>query len=141
MIRKARREDIPLIFEIFAEDIPGTWSLEALGTALSDKTMTLLVWEEDAILGALLLKTCMEETEILLIATRREARRRGIARRLLAHAIEEAEAGTQFFLEVRSQSEAAIALYSALGFTPFSIRKQYYRHPVDDAVCMKFGKI
>ncbi len=141
MIRKARIGDIPSVFAVFAEDIPGVWSLEALETALSDKTMTLLVWEEDVILGALLFQTCMEETEILLVATKREARRRGIARSLLSHALQAAEAGTQFFLEVRSQSEAAIALYSALGFTPFSVRKQYYKHPADDAVCMKFGKI
>jgi [ribosomal protein S18]-alanine N-acetyltransferase len=40
-------------------------------------------------------------------------------------------------LEVRAGSDAAIALYEALGLVVVGRRKGYYREPVDDALLMK----
>ncbi|KMO71472.1 ribosomal-protein-alanine N-acetyltransferase [Mycobacterium sp. BK558] len=60
----------------------------------------------------------------------------GIGRGMLRHLIEYADGGT-IFLEVRTDNEAAIALYESEGFTKMGIRKRYYRVSGADAYTMK----
>ncbi len=55
---------------------------------------------------------------------------------MLRHLIEYADGGT-IFLEVRTDNEAAIALYESEGFTKMGIRKRYYRVSGADAYTMK----
>lgn len=141
MIRPATEKDIPKVAAIFAESIPSPWQAEALSSALCDPHMQILVWDEEDILGAVLFSTCLDEGEILSVATKKTARRRGIARALLTHVMSHSAEITAFFLEVRSQNAAALSLYRALGFSEIAVRKRYYSAPSDDAVCMKFGKI
>lgn len=141
MIRAAFATDIPRIAAIFAESIPSPWKADALFAALSDPNMQLLVWEEGEIVAAILFSTCLDEGEILSIATKKTARRRGIARKLLSYVLSHSSEITAYFLEVRSRNLPAISLYQSLGFTEIAVRKRYYSAPCDDAVCMKFGKI
>ncbi|MBI5341350.1 MAG: ribosomal protein S18-alanine N-acetyltransferase [Mycolicibacterium rufum] len=60
----------------------------------------------------------------------------GIGRGMLRNLIEYADGGT-IFLEVRTDNEAAIALYESEGFTKMGIRKRYYRVSGADAYTMK----
>lgn len=141
MIRPASPSDIPDIAAIFAEGIPSPWKEDALFSALSDPGMHLFVWDEaNTVLAAVLFSTCLDEGEILSIATKKTARRRGIARALLSAVLSASVEITAFFLEVRSRNVAAISLYHALGFSEIAVRKRYYSNPCDDAICMKFGK-
>ncbi|KRE25326.1 ribosomal-protein-alanine acetyltransferase [Mycobacterium sp. Soil538] len=60
----------------------------------------------------------------------------GIGRAMLRRLVEYADGGT-IFLEVRTDNEAAIALYESEGFTKMGVRKRYYRVSGADAYTMK----
>src|SRR5437764_157477 len=66
------------------------------------------------------------EHEILNVAVRSSARRRGIAEALLKH---EMRKPGNFFLEVRASNLAAKALYKKLGFRELGYRFDYYENP------------
>ncbi len=142
MIRAATKEDVLKIADLFYESMPSPWKAADIEDALSSPSMVVWVFEEDAeIKGALLLQSCMDEAEILSIATAPAARRRGIGRALLSYAVREFERVADIFLEVRSKNKGAIRFYEALGFSVIGLRAAYYKNPKDDALLMKFGKI
>lgn len=79
-----------------------------------------------------------DQADILDVAVDPSFRRRGIARALMETVLEDAcKAGVEtVFLEVRASNVPAIALYTALGFTPCGKRKNYYTAPREDALLM-----
>jgi [ribosomal protein S18]-alanine N-acetyltransferase len=79
-----------------------------------------------------------ELAELESVAVSPSARRKGIGHALCQHLMDwarNAEA-THLELEVRASSEGALALYRSLGFVEQARRRQYYRHPTEDAVLM-----
>jgi ribosomal-protein-alanine N-acetyltransferase len=60
----------------------------------------------------------------------------GIGRRLLDELLGFAEGGV-VYLEVRTDNEAAIALYRSVGFEQIGLRKRYYRVSGADAYTMR----
>jgi [ribosomal protein S18]-alanine N-acetyltransferase len=60
----------------------------------------------------------------------------GIGRRMMMELLEYASGGT-VFLEVRTDNEAAIALYESLGFVSVGLRRRYYRASGADAYTMR----
>lgn len=79
-----------------------------------------------------------DEMHILNLAVAPGQRQRGIARRLVLTGIKHAYAkgAHRAFLEVRASNMFAQKLYSSLGFTGTSVRRNYYDTPVEDAVVM-----
>lgn len=63
---------------------------------------------------------------------------RGIGRRLLGELLEFADGGV-VYLEVRTDNEAAIALYRSAGFEQVGLRRRYYRVSGADAYTMRRG--
>jgi [ribosomal protein S18]-alanine N-acetyltransferase len=61
---------------------------------------------------------------------------RGIGRRLLEDLLAFADGGV-VYLEVRTDNEAAIALYRSVGFEQIGLRKRYYRVSGADAYTMR----
>ncbi len=61
---------------------------------------------------------------------------RGIGRRMLDELLRCADGGV-VYLEVRTDNEAAIALYSSAGFEQVGLRKRYYRVSGADAYTMR----
>ena len=84
-------------------------------------------------LGYALFQLLPGEVELLRVGTVPEARRRGIARALLAHALPRfAESGrAACHLEVRAGNDAARALYASLGFELAGRRRAYYTNGED----------
>jgi ribosomal-protein-alanine N-acetyltransferase len=76
------------------------------------------------------------EHEILNLAVDPAERRKGIARQLLGDAL--ARAPGAWFLEVRASNAAAIQLYESAGFHRAGRRPDYYAHPAEDAIVMRF---
>ncbi len=85
--------------------------------------------------GFVLLQYARDEAEILMIAVIPEARRTGIATRLLCDAHEAAEllGVTRVFLEVAADNTPALALYHRQQYLPVGRRKNYYPATDGDA--------
>lgn len=76
------------------------------------------------------------EYEVHTIAVDPAYQGRGIGRQMLRRLLDYADGGA-IFLEVRTDNEAAIALYESEGFTRIGLRKRYYRVSGADAYSMK----
>lgn len=94
---------------------------------------------DGAFLGFLLAWHVADEFELLDLATEPLLRRRGVASALLAELTHTAERrrARALLLEVRSSNLAARSLYEKHGFQVVHERKNYYRDPVENAVCMR----
>lgn len=81
---------------------------------------------EDA--GFALARMAFDEAELLLLATRPAARRRGVGGALLRAVLSEARgrSAVRVHLEVRAGNDA-VALYAREGFTKVGERHNYYR--------------
>jgi [ribosomal protein S18]-alanine N-acetyltransferase len=90
------------------------------------------------IAGYLIFWLVAGEMHILNLATAPASRRQGIARRLVLAGLRYGytKDARRAFLEVRASNDSARKLYSSLGFTGTSIRRDYYDDPLEDAVLM-----
>lgn len=79
--------------------------------------------------GFAIIRVAAEEAELLSIGVIEAFRRKGIASRLIAHAIDHvgARGARNLFLEVAEDNAAAQALYREHGFTRVGRRPDYYR--------------
>ena len=76
------------------------------------------------------------EVSINNIAVREAYRRKGIARALLQHMLDELSQAVSVTLEVRRSNAAAIALYESFGFERVGERRNFYSQPTEDAILM-----
>ncbi len=106
-------------------------SVSNLMVALSDNPVRTVV-------GFIVFWLVKDEMHILNLAVAPAFRRQGIARELVLAAISLADrkGAKRAFLEVRASNAVAQKLYSNLGFTGTTIRRDYYDAPVEDAVVM-----
>jgi ribosomal-protein-alanine N-acetyltransferase len=80
-------------------------------------------------------KTAPGEREILNLAVDPPARRKGVARALLAYELHHGQG--QWFLELRASNKKAINLYQTIGFHKVGIRNNYYATPPESAIVMR----
>jgi ribosomal-protein-alanine N-acetyltransferase len=80
-----------------------------------------------------------DQAEILTVGVVPDARRRGIARRLVADLLEHARSrgAGEVFLEVRVDNEPARTLYRSERFADVGLRRGYYENGRVDAVVMR----
>lgn len=111
------------------------WTVEQIASSMASQDEAYyLAYDGQELVGFLAVQTVLDEMEILQIAVRADVQRLGIASQLMA-AVKDWEG--DIFLEVRESNLAAQALYARQHFTQIGKRKDYYRHPVEDAVIMK----
>ena len=81
--------------------------------------------------GFILLRAVADEAEILTLAVRPAARRRGLGARLVQEGVVAAAArgATRLFLEAAQDNIAALALYARAGFAEAGRRPGYYARP------------
>lgn len=97
-------------------------------TAFADLLGQAGVFLEGDTDGFVLIRTVADEAEVLTLAVRPAARRKGLGARLLRAATVRAAAigATRMFLEVAEDNAPARALYGALGFEAAGRRPRYY---------------
>jgi ribosomal-protein-alanine N-acetyltransferase len=139
--RRMRESDLPRVMEIERAAFSHPWSEELVRRELSHEFSTVLLATEGAsgpILGFAVVWLVPDELHVLNVAVAPEARRRGVARAVLA----KVEAGAReqgarvAMLEVRRSNAPAIALYRALGYREVAIRPRYYAEDGEDAIVM-----
>ena len=94
---------------------------------------------DERVLGYAAATGAWEDGEILNVAVDAGARKEGIGGLLLDAAVAalREQQVARVFLEVRESNVAAIALYGSRGFSQMSIRRNYYRRPVENALVMR----
>lgn len=129
-VRAARVRDLTALAEIEAIAFPDPWNESLLAAELSHPAALVLVaqTEEGQIVAYASFRDVAGEAELFRVATTPEARRRGLARRLLAEGL--AALGRRgvalCHLEVRADNSPALELYLALGFRQVGRRARYY---------------
>ncbi len=139
-IRQAKLYDVPAMARIERDSFGSPWSAEEITKDVTaGGNVYVAVAEcggEKAGYGEI--RNIAGEAQIYNIAVAPEFRREGIGEALLRHMIARAEDdGCELVtLEVRSGNEAAMALYTKLGFREVGRRKGYYAKGGEDAVLM-----
>lgn len=120
-------EAAPRLAALHAEAFAVPWDVASFETLLGQAG----VFAIEAADGFILMRLVADEAEILTLAVRPAARRKGLGRRLVRDGAAAAAAGgaTRLFLEVADDNEAALALYGRTGFVEAGRRAGYYARP------------
>ena len=125
--QRATVAHVPAMAAIHAQAFPPreAWGEDAIALQLAMPGVFGLVHRDG---GMLLARVAADEAELLTLAVTPEARRRGVARALLADACSEARArhARALLLEVAVGNVAALALYRQAGFVEVGRRARYY---------------
>lgn len=117
--------------ECFASE---AWSRESFEYGFETEGYIFLCAEENGEITGYIAASHFIDANIDSIAVKKEARRKGLAERLIKEAFKDIKA--DIFLEVRVSNLPARSLYKKLGFKEYRIRKDYYLNPCEDAVLM-----
>ena len=129
-------EDIAQVAALEQACFSDPWPQSVLAHELENELSLWLVAKQDGeVLGYVGSQSVLDEADMMNLAVRETARRRGIAKALVCALCRKlSEKGVQSLtLEVRDSNEPAIRLYEALGFTQVGKRPNYYFHPKEDA--------
>ena len=129
----------------YENDMFGTeaWTESGYRDELADVQHRHYLVAEDADSGDLLgwggIRVVGAEADIVTVGVVPPARRRGVARQLIAAMLAEAvdRQVREVFLEVRVDNDAARALYASEGFEVLGVRRGYYENGRVDAVTMR----
>ncbi len=139
-ITPMQRRDVPQIAALEKECFSDPWSEQSVDSELDNPLSLWLVCREgERILGYVGSQTVLGETDMMNVAVSPDARRRGIAQRLIG-ALEEQlrrQGSHSLSLEVRPSNTAAVSLYRKMGFTQVGRRPNYYRHPKEDGLILR----
>ena len=92
-----------------------------------------VVWAQDRIVGFI----AVTPDSISQLYLAEEAQGQGIGRGMMDVLLEFAGPDAAVYLEVRTDNEPAINLYTSLGFVTVGLRKRYYRASGADAYTMR----
>ena len=140
-IQLATMRDVPQVAAIEISAFADPWSARAFHDALANPAVYFACAHGDAgrIVGYVVAWFAGGEGEIANIAVANDAWGQGVGGALLDAALEVgAERGAgMVFLEVRESNERARRLYQSRGFDEVGRRREYYRHPKEDAVVLR----
>ncbi|HZP03067.1 MAG TPA: ribosomal protein S18-alanine N-acetyltransferase [Terriglobia bacterium] len=148
-IRRCESGDMPAIMAIQERLFPPSqWSASDYSKLCAEPEGLILVAENETatppkVLGFAALRRVADEAELLFMAVDPDHQAQGIGKALLQEALARLrkEGARRLFLEVRVSNKRALRLYRALGFTLHTLRKGYYREPLEDAYVMSLELI
>jgi ribosomal-protein-alanine N-acetyltransferase len=145
LLRQGQLADLPALAGLEAACFTHPWTqaqiAEEMGVAPPAGVFVLEApprAEPTGICAYCAFRLVFDEMHVMNVAVAPPARRRGLARRLLAFALRRAaRAGARVaFLELRAGNREALALYESLGFRARSRRRAYYQQPLEDALVL-----
>ena len=116
------------------------WSEKSVASELSNPlSLWLVAMEGERLAGYVGSQSVEGEADMMNVAVHPDFRRRGVGEALVNALVAAlAEKGVHSLtLEVRVSNESAIGLYKKLGFSQAGLRKNYYRHPKEDAYILR----
>lgn len=132
-IRPATRADVPAVValeaEVFGAD---AWDERAVTGELEGPGRRFVVAED--LSGYAVSMTLGDIVDLQRIAVHPGRRRTGLATALLDDLLRHTGAADRMLLEVSERNEAAVAFYTAHGFTRIDVRPRYYRDGSDALV-------
>ncbi|MBQ1435325.1 MAG: ribosomal protein S18-alanine N-acetyltransferase [Clostridia bacterium] len=140
IIREAGARDSDALSFIEKECIKNPWSREMMAEDIKKPYTHYLMAEAHGeaagFVGASLIADTADITNVAVLPA---FRRRGMGRALVSAMTERLSlaGASEVLLEVRRGSDAARELYRGAGFLEISVRRAYYRDPVEDAVIMR----
>lgn len=139
-IRRMTLDDLPAVVALDQMSFSLPWPERSFRFELTDNTASRC-WVAEAdgeIVGMLVAWLLVDEAHIATLAVHPAHRRRGIARKLLSHALRSMaeEGAVTSFLEVRESNIAAQELYRQFGYEAVGRRKRYYKDTDEDAILM-----
>ena len=133
LIQSAQKSDLSELAQIHAASFSHAWSDGELEKMFSNDNYLCMVAHPPKTTksrpsGFVLVRSILGEAEVITIATKPTARRKGVARHLMQAVIRQLEYDRKekLFLEVDEANMAAIKLYKSLGFKQIGERKGYY---------------
>jgi len=135
-------EDIEAVLGIEQQSFTMPWTAEMFRSELQNvQTSRLLIARTPAterLVGYVAYRIVLDEMHVILIAVAPAWRQRGVARRLMRAAMEQArrEGCVRATLEVRVSNTPAQQLYYSLKFAPVGTRPKYYIRPPEDALIL-----
>jgi ribosomal-protein-alanine N-acetyltransferase len=135
-VRAARPADLEALAALEQQIFPDPWALESFRQF--QEGVVLVADDAQEVVGYTVARWVLEQGEILNLAVHPDHRRRRVASRLL-HAVLDAlwEEGVRMaFLEVRQSNGGARRFYERHGFSEVGKRRNYYRHPREDALIL-----
>ncbi|MDF1679834.1 GNAT family N-acetyltransferase [Ponticaulis sp.] len=134
--------DLTKLADLQAASLEEAWSLQTLTSMIQTQSaFGLGVFDGEACVGLTVYLPCVDDCELLSIATAPVLRGKGLAKHMLDEG-EKAAQGSGFdriLLEVADDNLAARALYQHHGFSEDGRRKGYYTRadsPARDAILM-----
>jgi ribosomal-protein-alanine N-acetyltransferase len=149
LVRPATPDNLDRILQIEQESFTAPWSRKAFEVELSGNPFgrfyvaQVEAEEKKSVVGYVCVWIVFEELRLMNLAVAPPARRRGIGRELLEHALRVGlvQGARRALLEVRASNATALALYERAGFVPKACRARYYSKPVEDAVLMEMDPL
>lgn len=140
-VRKAEKKDVKSIVKRENECFSSPETEDSIYSFLKSRTFFVDVIEDEGkAVGHCIYFFTPDNAEIISVAVTSSKRRLGLGRELVYHVISRAKEKEckEVFLEVRKSNEAAIALYTSIGFCQVGERKNLYVKPVEDGLIMQY---
>lgn len=140
LIREMTLQDVPAVAEIEKACFSLPWSEQSLvDSVVREDTMFLVCEDAQEIVGYIGMYLSFDEGDITNVAVSPAHRKKGYGEAIVSKAVELAKEKQleMILLEVRVSNVPAISLYKKMGFEEIGIRKNFYEHPVEDAIIMK----
>ena len=133
--------DLTGVLEVESESFTNPWTREMYTWELQNRSVChvyVLRTPDCAVAGFCAFWLVFDEIHINNVAVRPAFRGRGLGSALLHHVLAEARrlGAHRATLEVRSSNQGARRLYERLGFRVAGTRRNYYSHPVEDALIL-----
>lgn len=145
VIRKMTLDDIPAVVDLDQKSFSLPWPERSFRFELTDNPASRCwVAELDGkVVGMIVVWLIVDEAHVATIATHPDFRRKGVAKRLLSHALQKLmeQGARSSFLEVRESNLAAQEMYRKFGYEETGRRRRYYKDNDEDAILMNLGSL
>ncbi len=150
ILRPMELKDVEQVYAIDVQSFSLPWSERSYRFELTENP-TSHPWVAEMVdsrgqllvVGMIVVWIILDEAHVATIAAHPAFRRRGIGRRLLARALEDAASrgAIRSYLEVRRSNLGAQKLYEQFGFTVTGVRPHYYLDTQEDALLMTLERL